>query len=666
MTFVVYLPALQNEFVNWDDGLYVYDNFNIRSIDFHVLKWVFTLGANPTWHPLTLLSLALDYAVWGLNPLGYHLTNNILHAINTSLVFILSIKLMGYANPVIGKKDYYPFFVGAITALLFGIHPLHVESVAWISERKDVLCGFFFLTTLLAYIRYAAANSKRPYYYGLCLILFVLALLSKPMAVSLPVVLLILDFYPLQRLMIGDRLRNVKAMFIEKLPFFLLSLVSSIITVIAQRAGEALQSFDVYPLKMRIFDSIRAFGFYLIKMVFPFNLAPFYPHTMELNFFTVDYLGSFVLLIATTVLSIRSLKRNRLFFSVWLYYVVTLIPVIGIIKVGGHVMADRYTYLPSIGPFLLAGIGVGAFIERCKKRQYQMSLVILILFSGIMISRTIEQMSIWRSSVMLWSHQIKIYIDRDVSAYLKRGDAYQIIGKYQPAITDYNKAIELNYGFTDAYFHRGNAYAALGNLEQAIKDYEKAIDIDPKNADAYYNLGNIYANLKDYQRAILNFNFAVKLNPKYTEAYNNRGMAYDNIGNHKRAIDDFDMAIKLNPEHAKAYSNKGIAYSILGDAKEAIISFNKAIELNPQNATGFYNRGLTYYSSGDLSQAIVDFNKATALNPKYAEAYYFLGSAYSKTGDAERAISNYKKAASLGLKEAESGLSAVPDKIGKK
>lgn len=617
LTFIIYLPALESQFVNWDDALYVYENYNIRTIDF---KWILTAIVGSLWHPLTLLSLAIDYAMWGLNPLGYHLTNNIFHAINTSLVFILSIKLINQANPVNDRLS-NSYIIGAIvTALLFGMHPLHVESVAWVSERKDVLCAFFFLSTLLSYITYTTASSKRPYYYCLCLILFALALLSKPMAVSLPLVLLILDFYPLER---WNGLKNIKSILIEKTPFFLLSLAVSIITIVAQSSGEALQSVDVYPWKLRILDALHAFGFYLIKMFFPFNLAPFYPHTVKLSFFTLGYLISFASLLAITFLTIRSLKKDKLFFSVWLYYLVTLIPVIGIVKVGSQSMADRYAYLPSIGPFILAGIGVGVCFNIFTKKIHLITITAaLVLILGAMVNKTIRQIAVWHDSVSLWSLEIKLFPEIDF-----------------------------------AYTQRGSGYSKSGNFREGIKDYERAVGINPQNAEAYYNLGNTYSNLKDYQQAILNYNFAVKLKPKYSEAYNNRGMAYNNLGNHKLAIEDFNMAIKHDPKNAKAFNNRGISYSLLGDTREAINSFNRAVELNPQNATSFYNRGVTYYSSGDLPQAIVDFNKAIELNAKYAAAYYFLGLTYSKTGVAELARRNYTKAASLGIKEAQGYLS---------
>jgi hypothetical protein len=378
ITFMVYFPTFNNDFVNWDDNVYVYENQGIRSIDFWFLKWSFTAVVSSNWHPLTMFSHALDYALWGLDPWGHHLTSIIFHTFNTLLVFILVVRLSEYrragetgissdfAGP--GKKA---LIAGIVTALLFGIHPVHVESVAWVSERKDVLSAFFFLLSVLAYLKYTSSrDSKRSIFYGACLILFIMALMSKPMAVTLPVVLLILDCYPLGRLTLGGGLRGARWLVIEKVPFFVLSLLSSLITLWAQHTSGAITTLGVTPLTTRILVAMRAYVFYIYKMVLPTDLAPFYPYPRTVEFFAVEYSVSFILLIVITSLCLWSSKRNGLFLAVWFYYLVTLIPVIGIVRVGLQAAADRYTYLPSLGPFLLAGLGAGAAFGISSKKRY--------------------------------------------------------------------------------------------------------------------------------------------------------------------------------------------------------------------------------------------------------------------------------------------------------
>jgi hypothetical protein len=353
LTLLVYLPALQNDFVNWDDHLYIYENPHIRSIDSEFFKWIFTTFHASNWHPLTWLSHAIDYAIWGLNPMGHHLTSIILHGLNTFLVVILIIRLINYdrdkAPITVENKKFSnnnPIIAGAITGLLFGLHPLHVESVAWVSERKDVLCAFFFLLSILSYLKYTSPLQKqKTVHYALCLLFFIFALMSKPMAVTLPVVLLILDVYPLGRLHLKSAFTNpplppftkgglggIKVL-IEKLPFLILSLASSVVTIIAQQ--NAIVTFEARPLGERLLVAIRAPVFYLFKMLWPTDLSPLYPYPSKISFLTIEYMGSFILVVCITAFCIWLWKRQKIFAIVWAYYIVTLLPVLGIIQVGG-------------------------------------------------------------------------------------------------------------------------------------------------------------------------------------------------------------------------------------------------------------------------------------------------------------------------------------------
>lgn len=613
MTFLVYLPALQNGFVNLDDSVYVYDNKDIQSMDFRLLVWIFTPEANATWHPLTMFSLALDHAIWRLNPFGYHLTNILFHSLNTFMVFILVVRLIKCKHNPSSLIPHPSSLIAAfVTALLFGIHPLHVESVAWISERKDVLYAFFFLSSLLAYLKYtSAASSRRSGLYITCLVSFLLALMSKPMAVSLPFVLLILDFYPLRRLMTAsDVLR-------EKIPFLAFSLLSSLIAIWAQSLGSALQTLEDYPFAERIFIAVRAFAFYLLKMALPSNLAPYYPHPAEIDFFTIEYVGSFIFLVLITAFCILSLKRFRLFSAVWLYYIVTLIPVIGIVKVGGHSMADRYTYLPSLGPFLFAGLGVGILFERYSEKWHQIALALALIFLlSILGSRAMMQMAVWKDSISLWSHEIKLLPDFAYVAYDRRGNTYNKLGNYQQAIKDFDKSILLNPKYPEAYHNRGTAYREIGEQQLAIKDFDTAIKLSPKYTEAYYNRGNAHNSLGNYQQAIKDFSEVIKLNPPLTRlviAYNNRGVAYRSLGIYKEAIKDFNTAIAINPGYQKAYNNRGITYMILNDHSEAIKDFNMAIKLNTGDTMAYKNRGIAYKNLGNHEQAMKDFNRADEL-----------------------------------------------------
>lgn len=500
IAFGAYLPVLQNGFI-WDDTVYVYENHTIQSIDIRLLYWDSSVIL---WHPLTMLSLAIDNALWGLNPKGYHITNNFIHAMNTFLVFMLAVQVAGWKTPGQNTTNKNTLIVGSVTALLFGVHPLHVESVAWISERKDLLCAFFFLLTLLAYLKYINSDTKakRIGRYALCLALFILALLSKPMAVTLPLVLLVLDFYPLRRLTIKG-LGDSKGVLIEKTPFFLLSFIFSIITICTNKAAGPLPIFIAeLPFTARLLSSVHSYIFYLAKVVIPFNLAPFYPFPDKIAL-NLEYLGSLILLSSVTSAALWSSKRNKVFVSTWLYYLLTLMPVTGIVQVGEFFAADRYTYLPSLGPFLLAGMGIGFIYEKCLKKRDRLILIItIVILSVILTGRTMRQELIWHDNITLWSHEIKLY-PGSALAYNNRGAALDSIGDYRRAIMDYNRAIELNPLYTDAYHNQGIAYMRMGNYPSAIRDFNMIVILSPQEARAYYNLGTAYMRSGDSKQAAI-------------------------------------------------------------------------------------------------------------------------------------------------------------------
>lgn len=598
-TFVVYLPALQNGFVgSWDDNSYVFENSNIKLIDIAFLKWSFTSVVISLWHPLTLFSLALDYAVWGINPLGYHLTNILIHTANTFLVFILVIQLIRHWSS--SKLNTKTLIAGTITALLFGIHPLHVESVAWISERKDVLCAFFFLISLLAYLKYAtASNSKKPAFYIASLVSFLFALLSKPMAVSLPIVLLILDFYPLNRLKKG-----MKAQLIEKLPFFLLSALIAIVTVWASHTGGALKPLETYPLMARLFIAACSYILYLLKMALPFNLAPFYPYTVRLNLFIFEHVGSLILLLGITVLCIWLSRRNKLFIAAWLYYLFTLMPVIGFFQVGDQAMANRYTYLPSLGLFILAGLYIGTILESHSKKSTIAIIAIIAIVSGILVNMTIRQITVWSNPISLWMFEIKLFPQAAI-AHNNLGLAYYDLKKYQEAIKNLNRAIEIDPRFDDAYNNLGIIYSDLGNYQEAIKNYDKAANLYPLHRDVYLNRCGAYIRIGNYRQAIMDCTEAIKINPLDEAAYYNRGLAHYNLGIYQQALNDLTSAIKINPDDALAHRTISMVYLKLGNYQEAIKAIEQSILIDPTDAkTRLYLKSI-YSMTGNLDHTYI-------------------------------------------------------------
>ncbi|MEE9614567.1 MAG: tetratricopeptide repeat protein [Thermodesulfobacteriota bacterium] len=539
VTFLAYLPALDNGFVNWDDPAYVYENPNIRSLDAEFFRQLPTAVVSSNWHPLTVLSHGVDCALWGPDPMGHHLSSVVLHALNTFLVFILAVRLVGAALPVRALA------AGAVTALLFGLHPLHVESVAWVSERKDVLYSFFFLLSVLAYLRYVSSEKGggKATAYAASLGFFALSLMSKPMAVTLPLVLLILDYYPLGRL-------KAKRVVVEKVPFFLLSAVAALAAIWTQHEGETISSLGLNPLITRILVSIRAYVFYLYKMVLPLDLAPLYPYPTDINALSLEYAGAFLLLLAITALCVLAIKKKPGLSALWLYYLVTLFPVIGVVTFGAHEAADRYTYLPALGPFLLAGVGAAAVYERFSKELRGKVIVAaaVLLISAALVYKTEKQIAVWKDSITLWTHEIDLLPEESHSAL---------------------------YG----YYNRGAAYYELGNCPEAVRDLTRTIKLSTRFADAYKMRATCLLRLGDYGRAIGDMTSYLEFDPTAAAIYNDRGNAYLITGNARAAIKDYEKVIELNPGHPNAYYNLGTLYANMGENEKAAVYFKGAAHL---------------------------------------------------------------------------------------
>lgn len=554
LVFLAFIPALDNGFVNLDDSYYVHDNPFIRSIDTISLKWVGITLVGSNWHPLTVLSHVMDHALWGYEPWGHHLTNVILHALNTALVMVVTVWLTGLALTS-GLRRMKPdeayeraIYAGLLAALLFGLHPLRVESVAWVSERKDVLCGFFFLLTIIAYLGYATAGEGRgKISYAISLLFCFAALMSKPMAISLPVVLLIIDFYPLDR-----HFWEGRRILIEKTPFFALGLLSAVMTILAQKAGGAIGSLEAHPLVVRLLVAVRAAAFYLYKMVWPLDLAPYYPYPAGSWHQNTEFAGAVILFVAITIICVATLRRTRVFSAVWAYYLVTLTPVAGIVQVGTQAAADRYTYLPSLAPTMFVAV-VAALILNSNLRQKvaAASWAVIIIVLGALCALTVMQTHIWKDSVTLWTYVIKYYEytpEADMArilAYYNRGKAYDLKGEFGQAVADYDRVIVLSPGNVSAYINRGTAYARTGSLKRALWDFDSAVKLDPKDADAYYN----------------------------------RGLAHLALGEAAMAIDDLVAAADLRPGSSQVYLALEKAYIASGDKEKAREAKKRALSL---------------------------------------------------------------------------------------
>jgi hypothetical protein len=675
LTFAVYLIALRNGFVNWDDGLYVVTNAHIRSFDLSLFRWAFLDFYAGNWHPLTWISHALDYALWGLNPLGHHLTSTILHALNTFLVVVLAVRLaetvstrhyvvstekqarsskessFGESGKVSESPDavghslftihYSRLITAGVTGLLFGLHPLHVESVAWVAERKDLLCALFFLLSILMYVKHAQrdpiqtgmANTRARFlggYYLLALLFFVLALLSKPMAVSLPVVLLILDWYPFKRI---RSMRSFWTPFVEKLPFVAFSLVSSILTVLAQRPSGAMWDIPA-PVAVRILAAARALIAYLYEMVVPLNLIPFYPYPMDISFLSLTYGLPLVLVIGISAICAVRAKEEKLWSAAWCYYLITLLPVLGVtVQAGTQFMADRYTYLPSLGPFLVAGLGAAWLTGKALAVKHRSAAPILfagaaalIVFASMSYA-TVRQIGIWKSGIDLWSYVIEKEPERVPIAYVNRGTLlFQEMGQLDRAVADFDKAIALNPSnlrvyvnpsyYHAAYLNRGLVFERKGLLQRAMEDMDNALALHPDYFDAYFSRAQLFEKTGQVDKAIADYERATALKPSSFEAYNNEGSLYGRSGAFDKAIELFTRAIAVNPKSSLAYGNRGQAYSLMGDDEKAVRDLNRAIELDRNYSSAYMARGNISLRAGRREAAVSDFQKACELGDK--------------------------------------------------
>ncbi len=559
-TVIIYLSALNNGFVQWDDNFHVYENPYIKSLDLNFLKWMFSLQET-VWIPLTRLSHALTYAVCGLDPMGYHLINIILHGSNTFLVIILVVRLVKSAKLTSSYISENALICGGITGIIFGIHPIHVESVAWVTERKDVLSLFFILLSLLHYMQFAAASVKRQrrIKYLLCLIFFAMALLSKPMAVTLPVILIIFDIYPLERLKLNKALRSQTNILMEKVPFFLLSLSVSLVTIIY------FELYEIETIKLdaglmeRLLISVRALFFYPIKMLWPIDLTPIYPYPSNASLFSFEYLAILVLFISVNVFCIYKWKTQKVWAVVWAFYVITLLPVLGVIRYGYYAAAaDRYTYLPGLGPSLLISIGIASIyghISKSKMLRHAKTLFagLLILTVCLLSILTIKQIKIWESSITLWSAQLEIYPENHLG-HMNLATAYGTEGRHDEALETLNSAAEFYPSDPEIYFNRGVTHGKLGAHQKVVEDLKTAISLHP-NAHYYNELGVAFGNLGIYDKAIESLSAAIEIEPQLAAPYFYRGIAYKKQGKNNLSLQDFRTAAGLGHERAQTYLN---------------------------------------------------------------------------------------------------------------
>ncbi len=602
-TLAVYLPALKNDFVGWDDTSYVIENQQLLTRGSDLLAWAFSTFDQRTWHPLTWISHALDRAIWGLDPFGHHLTSIVLHGLNAFLVVLLAGRLAAAKGMMDAKTGAMPFldgnglllFAGA-TGLLFGLHPLHVEPAAWISGRKELLSAFFYIAAVLQYLRHAAVAvgtgraSVPGRHYWFALGFFVLALLSKTMAVTLPAVLLILDWY------LGDRLRSratSKSAWVEKVPFVFLSAAAAVLVVAANSSDVVTGEV---PFGLRLVAAVHAIGFYLGKMLLPVYLLPFYVYPDDATLRSLAYEGTVVLGAGMVLFCAFAARKRSLWPALGSVYLITLLPVLGLVQISEHAAADRYAYLPSVAPFLALGLAAAWTWKRTASPGGGISvsrtaLIALFLATiSVLAVLTEKQIAVWNNTLSLWSHVIENEPDRIAVAYNNRGWAYYEAGRADLAVKDYDRAIALVPDSDMAYENRGMALQALGRTAQALEDYNRAIMLNPFSAGAYNERGRALAGMGWHEQAIADFDAAIALDPLRADYFRNRGQARESVTQLRRAIEDYTRALFLKPDYAEVYARRGELYRSVREPGLALPDLRKACDLGHDESCGALNR----------------------------------------------------------------------------
>jgi protein O-mannosyl-transferase len=642
VTIALYWPATGYDFVNYDDPDYVTTNPHVQGgLTWAGLAWAFgrVHGEGTYWHPLSWVSHMVDCQLYGLRPWGHHLTNVLFHAANAVLVFLVFRRMTG------------AFWRCLMLAALFAVHPLQVDSVAWVTERKNLLSAFFWLLTAWAYVRYAQRSvisnqwsvinqqssgmpapqdqprptdhrllitDHRLLFYLLSLCFFALGLMCKPVLVTLPFVLLLLDYWPLRRFTPSapsDQVSTIGRLVREKIPFFVLTVASSLITILAHHALGMLDSVSRLPLDMRIANALVSYSRYLGRTIWPSNLAIFYPYPAAWPMWKVVVCGLLLLAISGLVLGTA---RSRPWLLVgWFWFLGVLVPFSGLVQAGAQAMADRFMYIPTIGIIVAL---IWGMCEQAKAGGYQPSGLSVAGGAALIlcIALTRRQIGYWKESETLFRHALVVTKDNWL-----------------------------------AHNNLGAALAKKGQIDEAIRQYQEVIRLKPDYVEAYNNLGYVLGEKGQIDEAIRQFQETLRLKPDHADAHNNLGAGLVGKGRIDEAIRQLQEAIQLKPDNADAHNNLGLALARQGQTDAAIRQFQEALRLNPDYAQAHYNLGIILSVKGQVDGAISQFQEAIRLRPAYPEALSSLAGAFDGQGKYAEAIGSYR-----------ASLKALPDQAG--
>ncbi|MBW1862021.1 MAG: tetratricopeptide repeat protein [Deltaproteobacteria bacterium] len=575
LTLILFWNVQNHDFVNFDDPIYILENHHVKAgLSFKGITWAFTTLHGGFWFPMTWLSHMLDCELYGLNPKGHHLNNLLLHIINTLLLFLILNRMTG------------ALWKSTFVAVLFAFHPLHVEPVAWVSGRKDILSTLFWMLTVWAYLHYTEHPSLKRYL--LMLSMFILGLMSKPMIVTLPLILLLLDYWPLNRFSLGQLFSNnsscepqnthniekrtgVNIVILEKAPLIFLSFISITIVYFAEYQYGAIRSLDSFPLGVRSANALVTFITYIFKSIWPHDLTFFYPHKGMPPWWKI--IGSGLLLLFASFVFIKHARRHPYLAVGWLWYLISLLPVIGLVQVGVHSMADRYTYIPLIGLSIMLSWGISNFFNRIRCGNW-VPFISGGIFTIFLMSNTWIQIGYWRNGITLFSH-----------------------------------AIEVNSNNYFAHNNLGLEFFKKGELDKAIHHFSEALRIRPYSLEINNNMGAILARLGRLDEAISYFSWVTRMDPNSAGANFNIGIALNQQGSHKEAASHFSKALRIKPDYPEAHFNLGIILYKDGKFNEAVSHFSKAIYFKPDFTEARHNLEITLQKMAPPEVSPNNYNK---------------------------------------------------------
>ena len=581
LTLILFSPTFKYGFVNWDDDVNITNNHNVTSPDKNSIHSIFTESIIGGYNPLTTLSFAVEYKFWGLKPDVYHMHNVVLHLFCTMLVYLILRQL--------GMN----LFIASFTALLFGIHPMRVESVAWVTERKDVLYSMFFLTSTLAYIAYR--KTRNLWYFILSILVFILSLLSKIQAVSLPLALISID-------MLMDKKFNPKLL-LNKIPFLILSAITGIIGIYFLQQQGSLETGTVLPLYQRVFIGTYALAVYFIKAFVPYEMSAIYPLPDKI---TVLHYLSFPVLLGAGYLVWKVKKWRTEIISGLLFFVFNIMFVLQVVGAGQGYLADRFSYIPYLGLFFILAFLLNAMVSGKWKTA---AWAFAGIYMAILAVNTVQRVKVWENSETLFTDVLNKY-PKVAVAYNNIGKYYREHNQYEKAIASYTKALAIDTKGFKTYNNRGKALFDTGKTGEALTDFDTCLSLNPDYVEALSNRGAALASMYKYSEALTDLDKAIKLEPTNTNAYSNRSLVFYYTKEYEKAIRDITMYLKYSPDDADIINIRALCYAQLKQNDKAIVDYNRSIELKPKEGIFYQNRSFFYNFNGDKPHALEDILKA--------------------------------------------------------